>query len=228
MFLPDEYNAKYRPAFDIYKNILGTRLLDGYSVLKKNTDTFYKTDTHINFKGGYYIYIEWVAHTNNLFSLDIPINNINVESRAVPALSHLNLGIGDLTWPSNLGDQVIPDTSDSFYFSNAVRSIYMVHKITLDSDIRILDYSLLDVTSRHDGKTLEWNILSKNILQKTNTAGINKRVLFFYDSFLLSTLSMYMDIFKETYMIKSEFKPAIVDLVKPDLIFEFRVERFLF
>jgi len=227
MYLPNEYNAKYRPAFDIYKSKLGPRLLDSYDILKDSPDTYYKTDTHINFKGGYTVYKEWVLYTNNLFSLNIPVKEVNVDYTEVPALSNLNLGIGDLTWEINKGNQIIDDTTDRYFFSDSVRSIYMTHKITMDSDIRIMDDTLCDITSKYNETTIVWDIVSKHIFHKINPEGINKRVLIFYDSFLLSTLSLYLDIFKETYMAKRIYDPELIERINPDLIFEFKVERFL-
>lgn len=227
IYLPDDYKALYRPAFDIYSRILGNHLLDGYTVLNQIPDIFYKTDTHINFKGGYIIYKEWVIKANTLFSLNIPIRKDNIEYKEVSGLSNLNIGIGDLTWDMNRGSQVIENISDLYFYSTSVRSIYLEHKLSYYSDIRLVTYNNIDVTDKYKTQIIDWKMLSDNILHTFNDAGINKKVLFFYDSFLISTISLYMDIFKETYMAKSIYDPSLIKLLEPDLIFEFRVERFL-
>ena len=69
-FLPDKYKIKYRPAFDIYKSILNNIILDGYEFIKDVDDCFYKTDTHINLKGNYIIYKEFIKSINKLYNLN--------------------------------------------------------------------------------------------------------------------------------------------------------------
>ena len=66
------------------------------------------------------------------------------------------------------------------------------------------------------------------ILYKKNIASANNyKILIFYDSFLLSTLHLYMNLFYETYCLKTTFNIDIVNSINPDYVFEFRVERFL-
>lgn len=228
-YLPEGYIAKYRPGFDVYKNIFHDRIVDGYAILQDEIETFYKTDTHMNFKGGYLIYCEWVHHVNHLFSLQIPIQKLSIIRKPVPALSELGVGIGDLTWPTNCGSLKIEDTSDLYFYPESpvtVSSPYMNYKIT-DGRIRLLTYSLEDTTQLYHDKILDWNILSTCMLYIKNDKCVDRRILIFYDSFLLSTMSLYMNIFNETYMAKHTYDPALVDLIKPDFVFEFRVERFL-
>ena len=53
------------------------------------------------------------------------------------------------------------------------------------------------------------------------------RVIIFYDSFLISTLYLYLKMFNEVYLIKTGYNPKFIKQLKPDYTFEFRVERFL-
>lgn len=54
------------------------------------------------------------------------------------------------------------------------------------------------------------------------------KVLLFYDSFLANVLDLYLKLFKEVYMIKDIYDRKYIEYIKPDYVFEFRVERFLF
>jgi hypothetical protein len=78
------------------------------------------------------------------------------------------------------------------------------------------------------GQTAGWEILSKHIIYKTNSNTNKLKVIIFYDSFLLSIISLYMELFGEVYMIKSVYDNRLIEAIKPDYVFEFRVERFLF
>jgi hypothetical protein len=75
---------------------------------------------------------------------------------------------------------------------------------------------------------IEWNIVSKYILYQKNITNNNLKVIIFYDSLLLSSLSLYMELFETVYMIKDIYNNEIINIIKPDYVFEFRVERFLF
>ena len=225
VYLPDGYNAIYRPGFNVYKKMLKDHLLDGYEILKGETETFYKTDTHINFKGAYLVYREWVRHVNKLFSLHIPILDVPILRKFLPSLAEV--GVGDLTVDSNRGSVKIEDTSDAYFYTDSIAVTSPFLKYTIgDGSIQLLSYTLENVTHTYHGKILDWNVLSKHVLFIKGGSG-EKRVLIFHDSFLLSTMSLYMNIFNETYMAKHTYDPALVDLIKPDYVFEFRVERFL-
>ena len=52
-------------------------------------------------------------------------------------------------------------------------------------------------------------------------------MLIFYDSFLLPMLSVYLNMCREVYMSKNSYSPELINVIQPDYIFEFRVERFL-
>jgi hypothetical protein len=228
-YLPDNYNIKYRPAFVIYKNKLQKNILDGYKILKHETDTYYKTDTHINLKGNYIIYNEFINRINILFNLNINPKKINI-SRTTCQLTSLNQGIGDLTWSQNLGDQHLDNTIDNYYFTNDFECFYNKYVIKNDSEIRFLNYELIDETMalENQNEFAHWNIISKYIIYKKNSNSLPKmKVIVFYDSFLLNILPLYLELFYEIYMIKEVYDNKFINLINPDYVFEFRAERFL-
>jgi hypothetical protein len=225
-FLPDGYKMIYRPAFNIYSGYFKNNIIDAYALLKDIDDTFYKTDTHINFKGTYIVYKNFVNKINELFGLNIDIIDINIEKKSA-ILSNLNMGIGDLTWKHNLGDQVLNDIMDTYYYTNDIDSVYMKHIVINNDKIRLLEQNLHDITNQHINSMIDWNILSKYILYKNNE-NKNHTVLIFYDSFLTSTTPLYLNMFKNVYMSKSVYDNNLINIIKPDYIFEFRCERFLF
>ena len=230
-YLPDNYNIKYRPAFVIYKNKLQKNILDGYKILKDETDTYYKTDTHINLKGNYIIYNEFINRINILFNLNINPKKINI-SRTTCQLTSLNQGIGDLTWSQNLGDQHLDNTIDNYYFTNDFECFYNKYVIKNDSEIRFLNYELIDETMalENQNEFAHWNIISKYIIYKKNSNSNSlpkMKVIVFYDSFLLNILPLYLELFYEIYMIKEVYDNKFINLINPDYVFEFRAERFL-
>jgi len=68
--LPDNYIVKYRPALDLYKNILGDKMIDLYDLLKDEEDIYYKTDTHINLKGNLLVYNYFINLINDKLDLN--------------------------------------------------------------------------------------------------------------------------------------------------------------
>jgi hypothetical protein len=225
-YLPDEYVVMYRPAFDIYKQKLKNRLLDGYEILKDTNNSFYKTDTHINLRGNYMIYLEFIKKANENFNLDLKSKQIKINVLKDVELQNLGLGIGDLTWPINLGEQKLENIKDNYYYSDDFEFIYMKHKISSNDNIRFLSYDLIDSNDELDSKHASWDIISKYIIYKNNKEQKHK-VIIFYDSFLLPIIALYLELFNEIYMIKSVYNNKLINLIKPDYIFEFRVERFL-
>ena len=69
-------------------------------------------------------------------------------------------------------------------------------------------------------------LLSNNIIYKKNINKSNK-VVIFYDSFLLKIMAIYLEMFEEVFMIKTNYSNHIINKINPDYVFEFRVERFL-
>jgi hypothetical protein len=226
-YLPDNYDLKYRPAFDIYKKVLKNKVIDAYDVLKNEEDTYYKTDTHINIKGGYIVYNYFIQELNKIYNLDIKPKQIKILNKKC-ILSELNLGIGDLLWENNLGKQFVEDRIDTFYYSDDIEYIYTKHKIQINGKLRILSKNLIDQNEILNGSIITWYILSDYILYKKNVCNNNLKVIIFYDSLLSSLLDLYLELFEEVYMIKDIYNNVIIDSIKPDYVFEFRVERFLF
>jgi hypothetical protein len=227
-YLPDNYKAKYRPSIEIYLKKFKNKLLDTYPILKDTSDIFYKTDTHMNLKGCYLVYCEFIKKINILYTLNLLVKPVKIEQRQC-ILANTGFGIGDLTWSDNLGNQTLNDVNDTYYFSNDVPPFYNSYKINNSSDIRILNHNLEDKTKELEDKNefLHWTIISNHIIHK-NTNPNTKKVVIFYDSFLLSTLPLYIDLFQNVYFIKEVFNTSLLNKIKPDYVFEFRVERFLF
>ena len=97
-----------------------------------------------------------------------------------------------------------------------------------NNNFRILDTYLNDISKNYYNKIIDWDCVSKNIFYKSNTQFIiDKIIVVFYDSFLLQSLPLYKNIFKEIYFVKSNFNLFIINKINPDFIYEFRIERFL-
>ena len=146
-------------------------------------------------------------------------------------MSTLDQGIGDLTWSTNLGDQQLETTLDNYYFTNDFECFYNKYVIKNDKEIRFLNYELVDETMilENNNEFAHWNIISKYVIYKKNINNISKKkVIIFYDSFLLNILPLYLELFYEIYMIKEVYDNNFINLIKPDFVFEFRAERFLF
>jgi hypothetical protein len=141
-------------------------------------------------------------------------------------LSSLNIGIGDLTWGCNLGNQQLDFKNDNYYYSDDIEDFYMKYTIKNNDKYIFYNYELENKNEELENKIVDWNIISKYIIYKNNIDKKNK-VIIFYDSFLLSILPLYMELFKDVYMIKNIYNNELIDLIKPDYVFEFRVERFL-
>jgi len=230
-FLPDGFDMKYRQAFDVYKKYFENNMIDGLTVLKNIDDTFYKTDTHINLNGAYIIYCTFINKIKELFDIIIEDKNIVIHKKTVASLNELDIGVGDLTWDNNLGNQILDNTEDTYYYSNDFDVIYLKYIISMNDPLRMLvieDNTLIDKTNDFIDTVLNWEMLSKHIVYKKNKGKLAYKCLIFYDSFLLSTLGLYLELFEEVYLSKSVFTKEIVELINPDYIFEFRVERFLF
>ena len=226
-YLPDNYNVKYRPGFDAYSKVLNNKIIDAYNVLKNEEDVYYKTDTHINLKGSLIVYKYFIQELNKIYNLDIIPKELTISSKKC-ILTNLNLGLGDLLWKQNLGDQNVENHEDTFYYSNEVDYIYCTHVIKKHDNIRILTKNgLIDQNEILINSTIDWNIISKYILYQKNISNNNLKVIIFYDSLLIPSLSLYMELFEIVYMIKDNNNNEIINIIKPDYVFEFRVERFL-
>jgi hypothetical protein len=226
--LPYGYDVKYRADLDVYKKKFGDYLFDGYEVIGDEIDKYYKTDNHMNFKGTVQIYFEFVKRINSLFNLDLIEKKVNVEFKIVDRLN--DVGHGDLTWSFNIGDQILYDITDIYYYSNDITDLYPTKILENKHGVNFLTLENVELKNNSSlviGELFDWHIVSKYILHRKNKSEPKYKVLIFYDSFLLSTLFLYLDLFDEVYMQKNMFDQNLVDVIKPDYVFEFRVERFL-
>ena len=225
-FLPDNIKIKYRQDLDYYKSYFKDKLLDPTNLLD-HTD-YYKTDSHINNKGALKVYkyfnkIIGDMHNTILLEEDVILQEIRTNS-----LNLISKGIGDLTWELNKGSLELEDISDIYYQLPKKYDFYCTKYDNKDEDFKILSNNLINISLNYKNRNIDWECISKNILYyNSNKALINKKVLIFYDSFLLSSIGLYKNMFKEIYFIKNIYNDTNINRINPDYVFEFRVERYL-
>jgi hypothetical protein len=149
------------------------------------------------------------------------------------------VGNGDLLQGVNIGTNIAKKIMEKVYYidnnSNIINTIYdndiydnnIYYKKT--NNIKILNNNLIDISEYYYEKMLYYEDIKDKILYCKNNI-LNKkynRVVIFYDSFLSSTVHLYLSLFREVYMVKSIFKRKIIENINPDFILEFRIERFL-
>lgn len=225
-FLPDDKKIKYRENLDHYIRYFKDNLLDPTNILDHSD--YYKTDSHINNKGALKIYKYFNNIISTIHNINIPEEEVILEENKTDALSTIGKGIGDLTWDSNKGSVQLDDISDIYYRLPKKYDFYCTTYENNEKDFQILSSTLKNISSSYKNKSIDWHCISKNILYyKSDVASINKKVIIFYDSFLLSSIGLYKNMFKEIYLIKNLYDDTYNNKIKPDYIFEFRVERFL-
>uniref|UniRef100_A0A6C0IB80 Uncharacterized protein n=1 Tax=viral metagenome TaxID=1070528 RepID=A0A6C0IB80_9ZZZZ len=224
-YLPDEYKINYRTELTYYKNELKNNILDP-TLLLDHTD-YFKTDTHMNLKGLYKVYIQTLEHLKVHFNVSIDSICIHILEKKLSSLCNLGLGLGDLTWPQNKQDLMIPSREDTYYYTNDLfpfycRKLYNSTEIT----INILNYKLENITE--DDKIIDWNTLSKDVVLSVNEKCTNNlNVIIFYDSFLIHIIPLLMKTFKRCHFCKCTINTHLINKINPDLILNFKVERFL-
>jgi len=168
-YIPKKLNRFF---FDIYKNHFKDRFIDVLSLLKENgiNDGYYKTDTHINIKGNYTVYLEFIKKINSLFGFEIISSKENLKVNENVELSSLGLGIGDMTWPDNLKKTIINDKKDNYYYFENKKQLYCTYKID-GNCFKILDYNLVNITNQYIGRFFYMGILYQNVycIKKMNT-----------------------------------------------------------
>jgi hypothetical protein len=222
-YLPDNIIIQRKTVEHLLNEL--NNVYDGYECLKDMDDIFYKTDTHMNLKGCYEIYKFFIKTFNKHFNQNIKNINANIKCDNVVNLFFLNLGIGDLTWDINLGSQTLIEKTDNYYYSDEIDLFYLRHKINYKS-IKFYDYDFNE-NNNLNGVLVDWNILSNHIIITTNNNDNNFCVLIFYDSFLISSMTLYMKTFYKCIFIKNVYDEKFVKKYDCDYVIEFRVERFL-
>ena len=170
---------------------------------------------------------------NFIFSQNIEFKQINIDCMHLEkdkGLSSLQLGIGDLTWQTNCGDLILQDISDNYYYSTDIIEFYCKYKIQKDNkfDMKFYDHENNNKTEELIDTIVSWNTLSTYIITTKHDKVNNKfKVLIFYDSFLLSTMVLYMETFYECIFIKRPYSIDLVNKNHSDYILEYKVERFL-
>jgi hypothetical protein len=227
-YLPEGLDAKYRPGVEKYNEYLKDHILDLYPYLKEE-DTYYKTDTHMNLKGATIAYDKVLEKITSLFGLNIEKKVAIQLQKKECVLTDLHLALGDLTTEENLGGQTLSNKMDTYFFSDDVEGILYLYPLKeKDEKMYILDYHLNDCTKQYVGNVIDWNIISNYVIySKNEEIKEKKKIVIVYDSFLLSTLSVWMQTFSDIYFIKDKFNIELIERINPDYIFEFRVERFL-
>lgn len=242
-FLPHNICCEFRNELNMYKDFFKEKLFDLNSILKY--DDYYKTDHHINNKGALKVYNLFLDIIQEKFKSSIINSKYSYQKIEVDSLTKLSRGIGDLTWKDNLGELKIDNTNDIFYKiidqsnnthdKNALNDpydkngLYLTHYQYTNSSFKILDYNFKDISKSKENVMIDWNMISKHILYKMNDKYIiDKRIVIFYDSFLVSTIQLYKDIFSEIYLVKNVFDSKIIEKISPDFIFIFQIERHLY
>jgi hypothetical protein len=237
-FLPDNINSQYRPGYLLYKEYFKDKIFDFTDILKHTEEEpFYKTDTHINFLGGYYSNYYFIEQINIFLNMNIKFKKLDINKKNI-CLLDLELGIGDLLFKENIGDLVIDNTVDTYYYNDDIPYFYtkylidnnekMIYDNTKIFFIKVENNNVVDYTTQLVGNYADWDIISKYIIFVENeNIKNNNKILIFYDSFLLHSIQLYFNLFKYTFFSKTCFSHQIIETLKPDYIFEFRVERFL-
>ncbi len=129
-----------------------------------------------------------------------------------------------------MGFQNLEDITDTYYYSDQIEDFYCKYKISLKNmyNINFYNYNFENKTTDLLDDIVNWHILSNYIIEtKNENVDNNLKVLFFYDSFLVLTLVLYMKTFKNCIFIKNPYDKKIVLHYEPDYILEYSVERFL-
>ena len=130
-------------------------------------------------------------------------------------------------WDPNLGDQILNNKLDNYYYSNDILNFSCKYIIKKDDNINFLNYNLNNETNNLINNIVDWNIISNYIIYIKNKNKNKNKIIIFYDSFLINILPLFFDLFEEIYLIKSTYNNVLINKINPNFIFEFRVERFL-
>jgi hypothetical protein len=119
---------------------------------------------------------------------------------------------------------------DNYYYSDDIENIYCTYFIKEKNiyNMTFYNYDYIDKTNDLVGKVLSWDIISEYIIITNNNESLNDiEIIIFYDSFLLSSLTLYMKTFRKIIFIKKPFNAEYIDKFNMEYIIELKVERFL-
>jgi len=224
-YLPDIYNSQFRPGFIKYSRNLNN-VYDMYPYLK-DVNCFTKSDTHLNLYGSYIVYKTFIDLFNSTFKRNLKPIELDIVSKT--CLDGSCLCNGDLTQPINRGDLVLPCLNETKYVATNYDVPFMYsYTVKEVNNFKILDYSLNDITPQFIGQLITWEILSKYIIYVDNYDCPSRfRTVLFHDSFLTEPQKLYMNTLSETFFVKNNINPDLINLINPNYILEFRIERFL-
>jgi len=217
-FLPFEYNELYRP---IVKNISKLDfVLDLKEIVEKNDKYifFYKFCTHMNHIGSYIIYVHLIQLVSKKLNIDIEIlENFEILDKEDY--------IGDLLWDYNLGHLKVPYKSeiDKLIQFDSTSIQYYVYDLKLNECNNML--------YRNDNLNMMYVLDSKKhdlIFKTVNSRSKNRiKILVFHDSFMLRLIPFFSYSIFECYFSWNKFNKGLIDSIKPDIVLECTVERFL-
>lgn len=218
-FLPDEFTINNRNKLDYYKKKFNENIIDTTLLFK--IDDFDKSETHINLKGMIKFFNFFIETLNNKFNFNL--NNFYRKT----FIKEKKIANGDLLNRYNIGNNVVKLFYEDVYFTSD--DLCFINKIFYKThDFILYDSSLNNVSENFINKKIIWDDFKKFIIYSKNlNSKVNLKVLILHDSFLASTIKLYHNIFRYTYSIRHKFSQELIDFLKPDLIFELKIERFL-
>lgn len=238
-----------RTNFKIYSKIINddlslinnniTKLFDYTNLL--NEKDYYKTDTHINLLG----ILKILKHTFSEF-IDIKqyLSNLSILCKNDIKLRELNIGLGDLTWNTNILEnndkQKILNMTDNYYYLPSITSLYPNANIKQYCKINNLNITLFEnynFNNKYNIANMDifnWDLIHNKICvikHNKNDYLNDTNVLIYCDSNLIHYLPVLFKLFKKLVIVKSRFNNAITNNILKlhdiNYIYEFVIEKFL-
>lgn len=206
-----------------------------------NENDYYKTDTHINLLG----ILKILKHAFNEFNnITQYLSDLSILCKSDIKLRELNIGLGDLTWDSNILEnndkQKIQNMTDNYYYLPSITSLYPNAIIKQYCKINNLNITLFENYNFNNKYNItnkdifNWDLIHNKIcvIKHNNNDYLNdKNVLIYYDSNLIHYLPILFKLFKTLVIIKSRFNMEITNnitrIFNINYIYEFVIEKFL-
>ncbi len=213
-------NVCSRPHVDIIKQL--DFVVDSYDTIVagcKNDKCYVPCDTH---SPPYVIYLYYTTIAKKLGLVPVSVEK-----------SHMDINFGDLALYLNNGTRdnlqnVEKCTVPVVKLNNSLHNFQIIDltkKNYLESDNNLLNYSEQEVNDSYLGKRAKFDI---DFFVNYSVGCSNARVLYFHDSNMSNVIKRcFSSHFKFNYFRKSSFDKKIVRIIKPDLIIEETMERFL-